>query len=290
VHFIAKDILWFHAAIWPALLMALSRCPGYAWVYDEPVRAAHVVYTHSYWVSESGEKMSKSLGNFLDPEAIDNYVAEFGLDPLRYFLATRGPQGVSDATFSPDLFAEVYNADLANTFGNACSRVTRMIGRYFEGLAPEAAAEASKGVEGAERPWPEIAAEATGRWRAHFEALALHDAAAEALGLVRHVDEYIDATEPFRLAKAMEANRGEVATILYHCAEALRIASILLWPFLPQRCAEALRRLGTPEVAGDLAGGGGRDVRPALDWGGLIPGTPIAGGDPLFPRYEAVKG
>jgi hypothetical protein len=81
--------------------------------------------------------MSKSLGNFLDPAAIDNYVSEFGLDALRYFLATRGPLGVSDSTFSPDLFIEVYNSDLANTFGNSASRVTNIIGKYFAGELPE---------------------------------------------------------------------------------------------------------------------------------------------------------
>ena len=115
VHFIAKDILWFHAAIWPALLLALQKCPGYEWV-----NLPRQVYSHSYWVSDSGQKMSKSLGNFLDPAAIDNYVSTFGLDALRYFLATRGPLGVSDSAFSPELFIEVYNSDLANTFGNCC--------------------------------------------------------------------------------------------------------------------------------------------------------------------------
>ena len=118
-HFIAKDILWFHAAIWPALQMALAKCDGYEWVWGTGVRQNQLVYTHSYWVSETGEKMSKSLGNFLDPKAIDNYVEEFGLDALRYFLATRGPLGTTDSAFSPDLFVEVYNSDLANTFGNS---------------------------------------------------------------------------------------------------------------------------------------------------------------------------
>ena len=132
VHFIAKDILWFHAAIWPAVLLALQKCDGYAWV-----NLPRQVYTHSYWVSETGEKMSKSLGNFLDPQAIDNYIAEFGLDALRYFLATRGPLGTTDTAFSPDLFIETYNADLANTFGNSVSRVTNMIGKYFDGVMPD---------------------------------------------------------------------------------------------------------------------------------------------------------
>ena len=136
-HFIAKDILWFHAAIWPALLMALGKCDGYDWVWGEGVQENQLVYSHSYWVSDSGEKMSKSLGNFLDPAAIDNTVNEFGLDALRYFLATRGPLGTTDSAFSGELFAEVYNADLANTFGNSCSRVSNMIGKYFEGKMPE---------------------------------------------------------------------------------------------------------------------------------------------------------
>ncbi len=291
VHFIAKDILWFHAAIWPAILMALAKCDGYAWV-----NLPSQVYSHSYWVSkttgEGGEetltKMSKSLGNFLDPATIDRIVGEFGLDMLRYFLATRGPLGVSDAQFSPEIYAEVYNADLANTYGNSCSRVGNMIGKYFDGKTPEP----GEPVQTKGR-YDNAASESLGAYIAAFDKLDLAGAAEAALGLVRSVDAYIDETKPFTLAKD-EANLPQVATILYNCAEALRIATLLLWPFLPDQCGVQLRRMGFGEHAETLAGkpsvapGEGRLEQWCL-WGLLKPGTPIEKGDALFPRYDTKK-
>lgn len=123
-HIIAKDILWFHAVIWPAVLMALDR----------PL--PHQVYAHSFWISE-GQKMSKTLGNFIDLEKIDQYVETYSLDALRYFLVTQGPLGATDSDFAHAKFVDVYNADLANTLGNCASRVTNMIARYFDGVLPE---------------------------------------------------------------------------------------------------------------------------------------------------------
>ncbi|MEX0653955.1 MAG: methionine--tRNA ligase, partial [Phycisphaeraceae bacterium] len=111
-HLIAKDILWFHAAIWPALLLALRRQSGNEWI-----NLPRLVYAHSFWIAE-GQKMSKSLGNFIDLEKIDSYVETFGLDALRYFLASNGPMGTTDADFAEAKFIDVYNSDLANTFGN----------------------------------------------------------------------------------------------------------------------------------------------------------------------------
>ncbi len=274
VHLIAKDILWFHAAIWPAMLMALRKCPGYEWV-TLPRR----VYCHSYWVSESGQKMSKSLGNFLDPEAIDNYVGEFGLDALRYFLATRGPLGAADATFSPDLFLEVYNADLANTVGNCFSRVANMTQKYFDGRIPASDAEPSE--------LRAAAAYSTKLFSQRFPQLALHDATANGpIGLTAAIDQYIERTQPFKLAKD-ESKRGELGTILYNCAEALRIASLLLWPFLPGKMEELWRRMHL-DYAEQIKSNDGRGrLAEWVRWGQLLPGTPIEKGEPLFPRKQA---
>ncbi|MEE9404196.1 MAG: methionine--tRNA ligase [Algisphaera sp.] len=269
VHFIAKDILWFHASVWPAMLMALAKCEGYDWV-----NLPKMVYSHSYWVSDSGEKMSKSLGNFLDPKAIDNCVSEFGLDALRYFLATRGPLGTTDSSFSIDLFAETYNADLANTFGNSASRVTNMIGKYFDGVLPEP-------IEGEKKPF-EVNITA-------IESLKLEDAAQNALRVVREqVDSYIEATRPFTLAKDPE-NMAQVGAILYNCAEALRIASVLLWPFVPDACELFWSRIGCDYAEQMKAHGGKGKLDEWLVWGQLVPGTKIEKGDALFPRYVAGK-
>jgi methionyl-tRNA synthetase len=280
IHFIAKDILWFHASIWPALLMALGKCDGYEWVWSEPVQQNQLVYTHSYWVSESGEKMSKSLGNFLDPKAIDNYVAEFGLDALRYFLATRGPLGTTDSAFSPDLFIEVYNSDLANTFGNSCSRVTNMIGKYFEGKVPEA----DRNIKLTLQFDPEAIDAQVEAFSSHGINLLLKDTADCGLNTVTEVDSYIEQTAPFKLAKDPE-KLPEVGTILYNCAEALRIASVLLWPFIPDACEAFWSRIGCSAYAEALKQGKG-DLNAWVQWGQLKPGTPIDKGDALFPRYQ----
>ncbi|MCA9216170.1 MAG: methionine--tRNA ligase [Planctomycetales bacterium] len=274
VHFIAKDILWFHAAIWPALLLALRKCDGYEWV-----NLPKQVYSHSYWISASGEKMSKSLGNFLDPEAINDYVNEFGLDALRYFLATRGPLGVSDSAFSPDLFVEVYNTDLANTFGNSCSRVANMIGRYFGGKLPEPLPEGNEDfVRSQVSDW-------VSQYARHFEMLDLGRAGETGLLAVREVDAYIEKTQPFRLAKE-EGQMAAVGTVLYNCAEALRIASVLLWPFIPNACEEFWRRIGSDQYREALADKGTGDYRKWVAWGKLAPGRLIDTGKPLFPRYR----
>jgi len=276
VHFIAKDILWFHAAIWPAMLLALSKCDGYGWV-----NLPGQVYCHSYWVSDSGQKMSKSLGNFLDPAAIDNYVSAFGLDALRYFLATRGPLGTTDSSFSAELFAEVYNSDLANTFGNSCSRVTNMIGKYLDGKINH------RDTEDTESDWAVFAEQLSRAYQLAFSGVDLNDAAGEGRSFVRYVDSYIEQTEPFKLAKDPE-KLPEVGTILYNCAEALRIASVLLWPFIPDACEAFWGRIGYGHYAEALAKGEG-DLAAWTVWGQLEPGTPIEKGDPLFPRWQPPK-
>jgi methionyl-tRNA synthetase len=190
MHIIAKDILWFHAVIWPAMLMALGV---------EPPRR---VYAHSFWISE-GKKMSKSLGNFIDLEKIDAYVETFGLDALRFFLAVDGPLGVTDADFAESRFIEVYNADLANTVGNSQSRVTNMTQRYFDGKLPD-------GREGVGPEVPEAHAlpkQAGVSLTLYREAMAqgqLHKAAEAGLALVRAVDGFIEQTQPFKLAKDPE--------------------------------------------------------------------------------------
>ncbi len=275
VHFLAKDILWFHAAIWPAMLMALRKVEGYEWVC-----LPRQIYCHSYWVSETGQKMSKSLGNFLDPEALDNYVNDFGLDALRYFLATRGPLGVSDSRFSAELFAEIYNTELANTFGNSCSRVVKMIGKYFDGKLPEPGPrnEASDRHAG-------VAERAVRSYVDAMEGQQLGSAVLEgALLPVREVDAYVDETQPFRLAKDPE-NLSEVGAILYNCAEALRIASVLLSPFIPGAVEEFWKRIGCGVYPEALASGRG-DLVAWSRWGQLKPGTPVEKGDPLFPRWS----
>ena len=264
VHLIAKDILWFHAVIWPAMLMALGR--------DVPRQ----VYSHSFWISE-GRKMGKTLGNFIDIEKIDQYVTEFGLDALRWFLATQGPLGSTDSDFAHDKFVEVYNVDLANTLGNCASRVTNMIARYFEGALPAAA----PGREDHEaRTLRQAATEMCDRVDDLCGRLAVGSACHAALDVVKAIDTFIEQTQPFKLAKD-PAKKERLAMILYYCAESLRIASLGLWPVMPGKIEQLWSMLG---VKYDLSHG---HLKQWCDWGGLQPGTKIIKGEALFPRVIA---
>ena len=275
-HLIAKDILWFHAAIWPALLLALRRCPGFQWL-ALPAR----VYSHSFWIRE-GQKMSKTLGNFIELEKLDHYVETFGIDALRWFLTTQGPLGTNDRDFSDAKFIETYNTDLANTIGNCTSRVGRMISNYFGGTLPPGVSVAANGEHG---PDAELA---VADYMARMECLDLGGATDVALGLVGAIDGYIERAAPFRLAKDPE-KLAHVGTILYNCTEALRIASLLLWPFAPTKIEELWRRLGCGHYADALADRGRGKFAEWATRGRLQPGTSIRAGEPLFPRYQPEK-
>lgn len=265
-HIVGKEILWFHAIIWPAMLMALKlplpRC----------------VYAHSFWISE-GQKMSKSLGNFIDQETMDRYIATYSLDAFRYYLATQGPLGAQDANFSASHFHEIYNTDLVNTVGNCASRVTAMIGKYFDGKAPEVASGAAvSGIAGFDIP--AAAASAVEKCQQAMDAFDLSTAIAQALSLVRAVDGFINAAEPFKVARD-SSRRGELATILYQCVEAVRIASLLLWPVMPGKMASLWNALHIT-----IAPGVDATLTSLAAWGGMKPGAPVAK-VALFPRVDA---
>jgi len=269
MHVLAKDILWFHAVVWPAMLMAL----------DEPLPAT--VYAHAYFVAE-GRKMSKSLGNFIEIDRLRAYGARHSADAVRWYMATQGPLGASDADFSHAGFVEVYNAELANGLGNCLSRVLNMIGRYFGGAMPEPTdATVHGGVD-----WPALVGEHVRVAHERMEAMDLHGAGHQALALVAAVDGYINQTEPFRMAKTLtgpeDSRWGELGLILYNCAEALRIASALLLPFMPSKAADALAALG----CGAPAHGGLDDFCVWRGGHALAPGRPIAPGEGLFMRAD----
>ncbi|MEN8184985.1 MAG: class I tRNA ligase family protein, partial [Myxococcota bacterium] len=266
LHLIGKDILWFHAVIWPALLMALQKVPGNEWL-----RLPHTVYAHSWWTSE-GQKMSKSLGNFIDLETLEGYAADFGLDALRWFLATQGPLGTVDGDFSRARFLEVYNTDLANAVGNCLSRIVNMTHRYLGGRFQRVTEESPLRTE-AETLLGEV----------HDDALGLSELQ-RGIDLVRRIDAHIDATQPFKLAKA-PGNEERVGEILYACAETYRLASLRLWPAMPGKMEEVWRRLGV-DYGERLAGSGRGELESWSQWGGLPTGRELVRDEPLFPRHE----
>ena len=277
VHLIAKDILWFHTVIWPAILMALSKRPGYEWV-----KLPEQVYVHSYWISE-GTKMSKSLGNFVDLEKIEHYVETFSRDALRFFLATNGPLGATDSDFAEAKFIDTYNADLANTLGNCSSRISNMTKRYFDGKLPAVGPKVE--VDG---DYGHAAEQCVARYQAAMAKTDLHGAAEAALDLVRSIDSYIEQTKPFKMVKE-EGKLPEVGTVLYNCAEAMRIASVMFWPLIPDKIEELWERFGCKDYAAALSNKGNGDFAEWVKWGQLKPGTEIVHGDPLFPRYQVKK-
>ncbi|MEC8559402.1 MAG: methionine--tRNA ligase [Planctomycetota bacterium] len=258
-HVIGKEILWFHAVIWPAVLMALGLPqPG-------------CIYAHSFWISE-GQKMSKSLGNFIDLEQLQGYMSTYGTDALRYFMATQGPQGATDSDFSRAQFHETYTTDLVNTVGNCASRTSAMVDKYLGGTCP---ARSGEGAVGA-LDWSDFT---SGQVREHLDAMdrfELGRAIEAAMRIIRRVDTYINETQPFKLARDPEES-GQVAGILYDCLEAIRIASCLLESTMPARIAELRAAWNLGAASGDLEAECG--------WGRLEPGTVISK-VALFPRLE----
>jgi len=286
----AKDILWFHAVIWPAMLMAMGR----------PL--PRVIYAHAYFVAE-GRKMSKSLGNFIEIDqlaAYSNWIVEaerkqadkkgreprpMGIDPVRWYLATQGPLGANDADFAHAKFVEVYNADLANGIGNCASRVGNMIGKYFDNILPanttpptnSALATACAGLEP--------------RLTEAFDQFDLSGSTTMGTALITAVDGYINETRPFSLAKTIDEPgvREQLGSILYQCAEAIRIASLLLYPALPNKMAELWRNWHCSPL-NDPADPNSGFIAPLADlarWGGphsLKPGQQLDKFPALFMR------
>ena len=265
-HVIGKEILWFHAVIWPAILMAL----------EIPLPAC--IYAHSFWISE-GQKMSKSMGNFIDCELLDRYRDAYGLDALRYFMATQGPLGATDSNFAASQFHETYAADLVNTLGNCASRVTAMIGKYFEGQVPNECDPDGKRISVGDTDWPLLTQQAAKESAALMADFNLSGSIAAAMGIIRKVDAFINATEPFKLAKDPE-QQAELSAILYQCAEAIRIAGCLLWPVIPDRCETLFKALGQTFAPGE------DHLQDLTQWGRLQPGTSVEK-IALFPRIDA---
>jgi methionyl-tRNA synthetase len=252
VHLLAKDILWFHAVIWPAMLMALRRpLPGR-------------VYAHGFWIAE-GQKMSKSLGNFVDLEKIDRYVAEYGLDSLRYFLAAHGPLGANDSDFAEAKFISVYNSELANDLGNLVNRALTMITRYRGGIVPASGA-ADLRVD---------AEKACAVYQEKMDRLDLTGALEAWRGLVTRANRYVEETAPFKLAKQPE-QAARLDAVLYNLAETVRLLSILVAPVMPGIARQIREQLGVGEKIGTLEA--------ELRWGGVGVGTVLGKAVPLFPR------
>ena len=255
-HFVGKDIIRFHCVIWPAMLMAAGM----------PI--THTVFGHGFLLTK-GEKMSKSKGNGLMPADL---VRVFGVDAYRYYFMSDVQFG-HDGSISMERMVQVYNADLANTWGNLVSRVTNMTTKYFEGRVPEMPA----GSE--DNPLREIADTLYAEYDACMAEVDFTGAAAAVQKLASRVNLYVEESAPWTLAKD-PARADELAAVIYNCLEAIRIIALYMAPFMPNTSAEVFRRLGLGEIADTT------DIQEATAWGQLPASVAVEVGDPLFPRLD----
>jgi methionyl-tRNA synthetase len=262
VHLVGKDILRFHAVIWPAMLMAAG------------VDVPRQVFAHG-WLQVGGQKMSKSRATAIHPSEI---VDTFGSDAYRYYFLRAIAFG-SDGSFSWEHMSAVYTSELANGLGNLASRVTSMVGRYFDGVLPE------PGETGpAEQALVDQLAATVATAEQAVDRLALHEAVAATEELVGAVNVYVSEQEPWKVAKDNSSEgRARLATVLYAAAESLRAVAVLHAPVMPRASQELWDRLGAAEQLGPLSL---QDVAGAGSWGQLAPGARLRKGDPLFPRLE----
>ena len=250
-HLIGKDILKFHGVIWPAMLLAAG------------VEVPRHLFVHGFLLMQ-GEKMSKSLGNVLDPFQVMDV---FGTDALRYYCLREVSFG-QDGSVSTEGFEARYNTELANEYGNLASRTLAMIGRYRDGVVPEA------------RPSAELAGDLDGLAEAVCDRLdrAELTAALEEIWArgVRRLNRYVEEQAPWALAKAGEDERLD--EVLYSLAEGLRVVSVLLHAYMPETTARLLEALEQPHTGLDGAVFG---ARPG--------GAAAAKVPPLFPKIEPAE-
>ncbi len=260
-HVVGKDILRFHAVIWPALLMAAGL--------DVPKG----VFAHG-WLLVGGEKMSKSKLTGIAPTEITDV---FGSDAYRFYFLSAIAFG-QDGSFSWEDLSARYQAELANGFGNLASRTTAMIEKYFEGIVPPAAeyTEADLAIQ-------RIVADAATKADAAVGQFRIDEAISAIWTIVDALNGYITENEPWALARD-EDQRERLGTVLYTCAEGLRALAVLLSPVMPQSTEKLWIALGAAETLGRLQD---QPIREAGAWGALKPGTSVNGLAPLFPRVES---
>ncbi len=254
VHIIGKDIIRFHAVYWPAFLMSAG------------LPLPKKVFAHGF-VLNKGEKMSKSLGNVVDPA---NLVNHFGLDQMRYFLLREVSFG-QDGNYSEEAIATRINADLANGIGNLASRSLSMIVKNCEAKIPEPGE-----LTDADKAMLATADAMIATCREEMSRLALHKVVATIMGTVNEADRYFAAQEPWVLRKT---DTARMATVLYVTAEVVRQIAILFQPIMPASSTKLLDLVAAPEDRRSFAFLG--------EAGRLTPGTVLEAPTPVFPRYVA---
>jgi methionyl-tRNA synthetase len=257
VHLMSKEIVRFHTIYWPIILMAL----------DLPLPKK--VFAHGWLLMKDG-KMSKSKGNVVDPVTL---ISRYGLDSLRYYLLREVPFG-SDGTFTPESFVERVNSDLANDLGNLLNRTVAMVDKYFDGIVPAYQA----GVTPFDLAVEEAAITTYNKVEESMENMEFSVALTVIGQFVSRSNKYIDETQPWVLAKD-DSKVNELASVMTHLVESLRIASILLQPFLTQAPHKIWEQLGLQQ--GELT-----EWDSGKEFGLFPAGTKVVKGEPIFPRLD----